>query len=446
MHRFLCLALLAAGLLRGQVDKPASGPPSVKLSIQSGQAGIITAIAVTADGKNAVVSSFSSGEGGSLTLWDLETNRQVRRFSGLHGPVWSVALHPNGRLLARVLADDSNAYTYDISKSEPVAKLPKGEDYSAFSWGCSGQLTWGTSKGGVFRSDAATRSVHEFRGNTSGVRSIADSPDCRSIVSGADDGSVILWRGVDKPLPLTVQRADKDSIQAVAWSPDGRYFAAGSESGRVRLFRSDGSPAAVFSAKSVIKGLAFSSESRLLLAAPELKKTQVLDVESKQLVAELGDDGQESIAVSGDRAFLGNGAVEIWSISRREKIGDLRGRSSVVTAGAFAPDMRSIATGTMDGHVTVWDLTTGSPDVAFATGKDAAVGAVGFAKDSNSILAASAGMEQFDLDGRRLGAWPEGDFTGADSSVAESRDRNLAIAAPAVGLLSTGAMLPSMLQ
>jgi WD40 repeat protein/uncharacterized caspase-like protein len=420
----LAISLVVVGLLPAQRAKAEADAPSIKLSVQSGEAGIITAIAVSGDGK---------------TLWDLESGREVRRFTGFHGPVWSVSLNPSGtRFVAQIEAADSGVYIFDISQSEPVAAVPHSEDFSAFAWNCRGELSWGDSEGTIYRSDAVTRAVQQLHGHKAAITGIAHSPDCGAFVVGDDDGGIVLWRGARAPT-LSVHSGEKDPIRAVAWSPDSRYFAAGSESGRVRLFLSDGSPVTTFLGKADIKGLAFSPDNRYLLSAPEFRKTQVWDLMSKERVAELGSQSEfeSSLAVSGDRVYIGSGAVEIWSISEHKQIGDLRGRSRAVTAAAFSADTAMLATGLSDGHAAIWDLTTGAVDVTFPAAKQTAVGAIAFARDSKSLLAIGSDMAQFDIEGRILSGWPSGNDSVVNGGIAESRDGKLVLASQGeIGSLS----------
>lgn len=424
--------LAVCGVAAAQTSGPVS-PVSVRLNIQTAQSGILTSVAVSNDGKLAAVSSMS----GTLTLWDLETTRQLRRLTGTKGPVWSVQFDQTGtRAVASVLGSEGRAlYVWDVNTGKAPTPLPGSDKITAFAYGCENSPLWAAEDGVIRRTDHKTGLERQFPGQGS-VGGLAESPDCKQIVSGLEDGSVILWPNVWRAKPRVLRAADKDTVLKVAYSPLGDYFAAGSGSGRVWLFQSNGTLAATFLTKSDIKGLAFSGDGKFLLAAPEFKKTQVWDVQTKQLAGEIGSQGEleTGLAVQGDRAYISSAIVEIWSISERKLLGDLSGVSESVSAAAFSPDMHSLATGSDFGGITVWDLTTGAPTISFATSekRDVAVGAIGFAKDSKSVIAVlGPQIAQYDFNGQMLNHWPKAENGPAAATLAvETPDKKGVLAAP----------------
>ena len=78
-----------------------------------------------------------------------------------------------------------------------------------------------------------------LQGHTSGVNSVAFSPDGRSIVSGSDDRSVRLWNAETRqPIGQPLQ-GHTGSVLSVAFSPDGRRIVSGSSDRSVQLWDSD---------------------------------------------------------------------------------------------------------------------------------------------------------------------------------------------------------------
>jgi WD40 repeat protein len=77
--------------------------------------------------------------------------------------------------------------------------------------------------------------VHALDGHTAAVESVAFSPDGRTLASGSQDGTIILWNVASG---ANVQTLDgrTSSVWSVAFSPDGRTLASGSQDNTVILW------------------------------------------------------------------------------------------------------------------------------------------------------------------------------------------------------------------
>ena len=82
------------------------------------------------------------------------------------------------------------------------------------------------------------RHVRTLRGHTAWVRSVAWSPDGRTLASGSNDGTVRLWNP-NNGINVAVLRGHAERVGCVAWSPDGRILASGSYDDTVRLWDPD---------------------------------------------------------------------------------------------------------------------------------------------------------------------------------------------------------------
>jgi WD40 repeat protein len=74
-----------------------------------------------------------------------------------------------------------------------------------------------------------------MQGHTGDVRSIAWSPDGKTLVSGCTDKTVKLWDSATGTMLASLQGYTED-VYSVAWSPDGKTLASGSDDRTVKLW------------------------------------------------------------------------------------------------------------------------------------------------------------------------------------------------------------------
>lgn len=213
-----------------------------------------------------------------------------------------------------------------------------------------------------------------LQGHSGKVNCTAFSPDGNTIVAGSDDPTPMLWDVGTARLKATLNASHEGPVMSVAFSPDGETFASGSQDGTVKLWdaktmkyrstlpRTDhsGSPnSLVFFPDG--NTIAFGSRNEDILLFDY--RTGEFKDEIKRAV--LGDNAvqyedMKSFALSPDQSRLASCAfcdsnIYLWNLINFELEAKLPGHEEGVTSVAFSSDGETIASGSYDQSIKIWD-------------------------------------------------------------------------------------------
>lgn len=230
----------------------------------------------------------------------------------------------------------------------------------------------------------------------------------------------------DRIAPRTsLENAGKSRVVSVAAAPDGMMIAAKDLRGRITLWDpATGAELAVLEPPSITIGsIVFSPDGQALASSDPDGTVALWDVAARHVTKTFRgyrepdpwcDHRTESsttyngIAFSpdGNSVALGSGDhdVSVWDVTSGRKRHVLKGHTNWVLDVAFAPDGRCLATASWDGTVKLWDLTTGREVSTLRRAKP--VFAVAFAPDGRTL--ATSGLykvvDLWDLPSGRLRA------------------------------------------
>jgi WD40 repeat protein len=273
------------------------------------------------------------------------------------------------------------------------------------------------------------------------VRSVAFSPDGRTLVSGSFGGTVQLWdvRGLSaKPLGPSQQGDSERPVTGLAFNPGGNTFVSGSGDW-VRLWGVDGvvigAPAP--RANGGGSNIALSRDGRLL-ASGSGKSVTLWATGLNGFVRRgslRGSSGYVwSVAFSPDGKWLASGnddqTVQLWDVRRRKPLGPpLEGHADGVTSVAFSSDGRTLASGDFAGMVQLWDVrrrkSLGPP---LAEASDVGSTSVAFSPNGRILASASVGrktVQLWDVHQRNALGLPLEGHAGDVTSVAFSPDGSI---------------------
>ena len=179
-------------------------------------------------------------------------------------------------------------------------------------------------------------------GHRKTVCSIAFSPNSRTVAGGGEDGTVYLWDVTSGELKTTLTgHSDRFHRSVVAFSPDGRTLASGAKKwrdGEVYLWDViNGECKASINRLSGISSLTFSPDGSALAVGGEA--VTLWDVH--KILHQSHDDTR----------------IYPWFGTTRHHKATLKGHTGYISSVAFSPDGRTLASGSDDGTILLWDIT-----------------------------------------------------------------------------------------
>jgi WD40 repeat protein len=312
----------------------------------------VTSLSASADGRRLLAGGIDK----VVRLWDLDSERELRRFEGHEGWVVRVALSPDARWAlscsgyyerreSRLVVVDSTARLWDTETGAEVRRLgtydvplttvafsPDGRQALVAGGGHEVQGAEFLLRDGktvpreclLWLYDVESgRELRRFIGHKQPVTCAAFTPDRQRLVSAAADGTVRVWDAATGSTLRTVEVGGKGAVRALAVAPNGGRLAVGDTDSGLRLWdleTGEEEYALRPAHTGWVRAVAFSADGTQILSG--------------------GDD------------FL----VRLWQADTGALRRHFTGHAGNVTCVAFLPDGQRAVSGSNDGTVRIWRL------------------------------------------------------------------------------------------
>ena len=341
----------------------------------SGHEGWITALRFSPDGQ--ILASAAADQ--TVRLWDVATRTPVRIAGRLAADVWRVCFAPDGQRLFTGSADGAIC-RWDVE----VAPAPEGPRVWRKPAEMEGVVTTPDARkfaaslhGSVWTGDIHEEGpAHQIPELGAGNTCLLFSSDGESLFAGTQDGEVQVWSLGRRQL-LCRLRGSLDPVRTLALDRDGRLLVAGQSD---RDFQAGGAyppcRVGVWSTRSwqeqqswtalgagdVPFRIATDGRWVAVSAAPGL--IQVRSVTDPPKTHELSHAGVIcGLVFSPDGQLLATadsgGTVKVWEVPSFRERQRFRARVRELSALAFSPDSRRLATGGEGPEaIEIWDTGT----------------------------------------------------------------------------------------
>ena len=350
----------------------------------------VISLAYSPDGQTLASGSFDN----TIKLWNVTTGNLLQTLTGHSDRVYSVAYSPDGQTLASG-SGDNTIKLWDVATERNICTFQAFNAVNSVVFSPDGKtLASGNFDKTIKLWDMSIRTqIHTFQGHSDWVYSVAFSPDGQTLASGSADKTIKLW-DVTRGKLLQTLTGHSEWVYSVAYSPDGQTLASGNGDNTIRIWpiaASTNQAPVQQTPSQVSQPPVYRPQSQPVTIPAPRKTIPVKNTKLRKLLIAtiLGFIGTQIYGYARYGVF----PVNPISIIANLPIGffletTLRGHSSWVMSVAYSPDGQTLASGSRDNTIKLWDVKTGNP-LQTLTGDSYSVWSVAYSPDGQTLASGS---------------------------------------------------------
>jgi len=338
-----------------------TGVPRIVIN-SMGHSAKVQNLIFTPDGEKIITVS----EDKTARVWNFNTGEMLKKYEsqigdGFDGMLYASAVSPDGKLLAiagLTPTNDNRVYIaiIDLNKNTEIATAVGHTDVinslaftgdGKYLMSCSDDgnvIAWTIDKTNSYL-PAVTISL------STPVKYMSVNPvtnDVAIAVEGKSEISVYNLAGIEKGAIKMVPRSfrkHKGEINKLSYSADGMFLASSSFSKEFLLWKADGSIAKEFAVGNNINAIAFSQDSKILVALDDAGKGMSFALPSGNKFTDFNGHDNTVVAAAFCRTESGNyivasaggnnNEIYLWNPINGKTIRKIRGKGSAIHDLAF---------------------------------------------------------------------------------------------------------------
>lgn len=314
----------------------------------------------------------ATGNDSKLVLWDFETADILQTYEGQHeSQIVSVAVLPDGESF--ISTDfEANVLQWNVEDATVMQRFPDHGRFTMYAAVNSDGTRLLTADGsGVIRywNIETGDLIHRMEGHGGLAKEVVFSPEERFAISVSDAGNMVIWDLANGSL---VQRFNDHGgfVDAVDVFPNGQFAVTGSGDQTIRIWEIvNGAQLTAYNGHSdnVLAVLLDHENGRFFSSANDIIEW---DLETGELVRRFDPDAHDDVirdlALSPDGTTLASGSddrtITLWDLETGDPTMTLTdGHEGLITTVLFNPagDLLYSAAVEPDNAIVVWDLETG---------------------------------------------------------------------------------------
>jgi len=333
---------------------------------------------------------LTGSEDGMVKLWSLDGKLQ-QSFQADQSSIKMVAFTPDGK---GIITQSATSTVKLWSLDGKLLNVLVGKDVvSRIAFSKDGKSVLTGSADGTANVRSLNGELQQtFLAHLSGISSVAISPDSKTLLTGSWDKTAKLW-SLDGQL-LQTFKGHQERIFVVAFAPDGKSVLTASADKSAKLWNLDGKLLHTFLHEDKVTSISFALDGKSVLTGSADKTVKLWNVQNGQLQKTFTghQDTIVSVAFAPDGKSILTGsadkAVKLWEINGREKQNYQSGYPFIVL---FSPDGNTVLVSDSDrrlGKVTSWSLD--GRLLQILQDHETTVLGMAFAPDGKTLLTGSA--------------------------------------------------------
>jgi WD40 repeat protein/serine/threonine protein kinase len=355
--------------------------------------------------------------GNAVYLWDANTGRKIRTFTGHTQGVWSVAFSPDGRFLASGAGQASGFVgtggelkLWDVQTGHQLLDLRAHITVFALAFSPDGRrlVSAGADETIKLWDTDTGNEVVTLRGHFGTVRTLAFSPNGQRLLSASHDMTVRIWdatplNGKTDSADLTL-RGHEGEVADAAYSPDGRYLVSAGSDASVTVW--DAKTGKVLRPlrghPGIVLRLGFSPDGRWLAASGWANILTIWDTQAWVVSRTFGQrpngynyhvafspDGKLLAAGDASRSDIHQRIILIRDATTGDEIQRLGPYTWNIQALAFDPAGHYLASAAADSTVRIWDVRAGRELVTLQPRHEGSATSVAFSPNGKYLASGS---------------------------------------------------------